>query len=878
MEEIEKQQKTKSTNKTNLLINTEEYCLLTLSQHKANYYMNYIIKNNNIGSPTFFETPNVIQISTWLQNQYKTLKNRKAIVNPQQKSLIIMGIIKNDNPTMDHGTVIKLAQSLNQTFNQLTLMMIPQAAIKDHYITDTKTCAEYLNAYENALFREGLIDNISLANEVIQAIQNKTIKLKHKIIFDSITDIPALYYNLYMEISKYGSALNIDQKYSSKLSHHKSLDRFHAIHDFLEWTKTLNKDAKICLSIPNLQTNITEIKRNISNLIGVKSQDTEYISICSNNKISDKPIIKSTLLLLEIIKPQLKIEAIISLIKNPYLFNENLEVKLELLEKLKDIESKNEVYISTEKIINELYCYEDEQPNVITKNLIDLFESIASLPETLSLHEMLISFNRLLEIASWPCTYNDEDLTACNKFKEITGKTKYYSYYHKPDTIETITATFTSLISNYRMLKDNPNAKIQVIDINETLNRDFTHIWYAYLDEKNFPCKNQFSNAIPPSICDKYQIAYGMNNKAIQVSTRLIEQITSNTSNTVLNYNSEDSGLRLNPSSFITKYLNDNNKLELNTTNYNYYPNRNKRPHLQIRQKSNHLPLANNENRIGTYHLKEHQTCHFRAFSKYRLKASDQDAPALGISNKDRGIVIHNVLQSIYNKYRSSSELKLLVHNHDYLHKTIKDHLTTFIYHKKFSANKNYIKTEVKSIFNIILEYINIELQRPNFTVDSLEKKLSITIDNIEINGIIDRIDKVDHNYILIDYKTGKANHSSWFGDTISDPQLPIYALSYRNKAAAVTFAKLNSIKVIYSGIALPEYQFSDISVKYKDYFENWSELETYWFDSITSIVKSYQTGSTALTVKKPNTTCINCTYQRLCRIWEQPTENQGNE
>ncbi|MBT4885526.1 MAG: hypothetical protein HON55_05190 [Legionellales bacterium] len=872
------QQKTKSISKTDLVLHPEMHCLLTLSQHKANYYLNYIVKNHNTNSPTFFETPNVLQISTWLQNQYKTLKNRKAIVNQQQKLLIIIAIIKKDQPDLNSDERIELAQRLNQIFNQVALMMIAPSSTKSYNITETKTCRDYLNEYKKNLLNMDLIDNIGLAYEVIKAIQNRTITLKHKIIFDNIKDVPTLYYNLYTAISESGDAVAIEQKYKSRVYHHTSLDNYHAIYDFSTWVKTLDPNAKICLAIPSLQTNITTVRRNIYSVFNIDDQNSNYISICSNDKIVNKPIIKANLLLLEIIKPQLKLTTIINIIKNPYLFNENLSLKIDLLAKLQDFESKNEIYISTENIIKELDCYYNKQPNEITKKLINLLNAATSIPIILNLQDMLLNFDNLLKITCWPCVYNDDDITICNKFKTLVNSIKDYASYQEPVTIETALVTFTALINNYRILKDNHNAKIQVLDINETLNRDFTHIWYAYLDDKNFPCKNQYSSAIPPNICDQYKIAYGMNREAIQTTTRLIEQITSNTINIVLNYNSQDCGLSINPSSFIIDYLQKNNKLKLHTVRYDYYPNTNKNTQLQTRPKCNNLPLIANENKIGTYHLKEHQVCHFKAFAKYRLKAFEFESPILGISNKDRGIIIHNVLQKIYHKYSSSSELKLLINNTEYLKKNIKDQLTKFLYQKQFSANKSYIKTESTNLFNIILEYIKIELERPNFTVDALEQKLSITIDNIEINGIIDRIDKIDEHYILIDYKTGKANHNSWFGDTISDPQLPIYALSYKNKTAAVTFAKLNNIKVCYAGIARPEHQFLDTVVKYKDYFENWNELETYWLDNITTIVKSYQTGSTALTVQNPTTTCINCSYQRLCRVWEQYTESEEND
>ena len=98
---------------------------------------------------------------------------------------------------------------------------------------------------------------------------------------------------------------------------------------------------------------------------------------------------------------------------------------------------------------------------------------------------------------------------------------------------------------------------------------------------------------------------------------------------------------------------------------------------------------------------------------------------------------------------------------------------------------------------------MNQELLRPKFEVKHVEKKEAIIIKNLILNLRIDRIDTTpEGKNILIDYKTGSINSSSWFNYRIQDPQLPLYAI--KASTNAIAFANISKDNLKWSSIYDP--------------------------------------------------------------------------
>lgn len=175
------------------------------------------------------------------------------------------------------------------------------------------------------------------------------------------------------------------------------------------------------------------------------------------------------------------------------------------------------------------------------------------------------------------------------------------------------------------------------------------------------------------------------------------------------------------------------------------------------------------------------------------------------------------------------------------------------------------------------------ELQRPDFTVESLESRHSITLPAdgdcsdapcFTINYQIDRMDCDEAGQrILIDYKTGAPQSpSDWLGERIREVQLPLYAVALKlNKGDAVCFAHVRSGNQMgWRGLSghdtgIPGVLVCDAKNHLPD---DWEALLTQWRDYIHAVSRDFAAGVCQVDPIDARS-CQHCHLQALCRIEE---------
>ncbi len=73
---------------------------------------------------------------------------------------------------------------------------------------------------------------------------------------------------------------------------------------------------------------------------------------------------------------------------------------------------------------------------------------------------------------------------------------------------------------------------------------------------------------------------------------------------------------------------------------------------------------------------------------------------------------------------------------------------------------------------------------------------------SLKISLSLDRLDKVQDQSVVIDYKTGNVSSSSWHGERPKDPQLPLYVLASEPKPVGCFFGHLKGTKFKYIGLS----------------------------------------------------------------------------
>ncbi len=207
----------------------------------------------------------------------------------------------------------------------------------------------------------------------------------------------------------------------------------------------------------------------------------------------------------------------------------------------------------------------------------------------------------------------------------------------------------------------------------------------------------------------------------------------------------------------------------------------------------------------GANVLTTQSQCPFKAFATARLDAKKWDAAEAGLTASERGLLLHEVLHSIWagppNGIRTHAEL---VARTD-LAAFVEGHVRRVLAGRKClpvrasSMPPRYLELEGARLTVLITEWLRFEQARQPFTVLETEKKTNVSIAGLPLHLRLDRVDRLnDGSLLVIDYKTGDAKAKSWDLPRPDDVQLPLYAgfaLANMKKVRLAAWSSPNSVR-----------------------------------------------------------------------------------
>jgi RecB family exonuclease len=194
---------------------------------------------------------------------------------------------------------------------------------------------------------------------------------------------------------------------------------------------------------------------------------------------------------------------------------------------------------------------------------------------------------------------------------------------------------------------------------------------------------------------------------------------------------------------------------------------------------------------------------------------------------------------------------------------------------KELGLEEPFASLERKRLAKLARAWLEVEGERAPFEVVALEEKRKLRVAGLELNGRIDRMDKLaSGGHAVIDYKTGRTTPQEWLGERPDDPQVPLYALNAEDVSAAA-FAKLKAGEMRYMGFsrakdAIPKVQTA----------KNWDSLVAGWKQELEALGSGFAAGEARVDPKRHLETCRKCDLQPLCRVYERVNalEEEGEE
>ena len=276
----------------------------------------------------------------------------------------------------------------------------------------------------------------------------------------------------------------------------------------------------------------------------------------------------------------------------------------------------------------------------------------------------------------------------------------------------------------------------------------------------------------------------------------------------------------------------------------------------------------------GAAILQAQAACGFRAFAEKRLFASALEARELGLDPRERGSLVHDVLELFWGEVETQAALKLLTSSERdaLLTHSIDEALARHLARADPGWNRAYLDAERRRLIQLLRPWLEFELERPPFAVHSREAELQdVHIGPLRLDIRVDRIDTrlVDDEPagdIILDYKTGRASPAEWLGDRPDAPQLPLYAVvSGSPNLAAIAFASIRA----GNDMDLTGYESS------KGILPKASRLKTAglaaqvddWRTTLTQLAQDFYSGNATVAPKQYPSTCRYCEQRLLCRL-----------
>lgn len=294
--------------------------------------------------------------------------------------------------------------------------------------------------------------------------------------------------------------------------------------------------------------------------------------------------------------------------------------------------------------------------------------------------------------------------------------------------------------------------------------------------------------------------------------------------------------------------------------------------------------------RGGVGILRDQSLCPFRAFAARRLGASAVAVPEMGLTAMDRGSIVHRALDLFWRDVRGWEGLKALEKDGTLgmaVERAVAGALRDAPVEPPLAGN--YVALEKRRLSRLIEEWLTVELQRPPFTVKTLEGWVDMEFAGLRLRGRIDRVDEVEGaGAVLIDYKTGsRADRNGWLPPRPSEPQMPAYAAAGDYRAVAYGHVKPGGCRftgVAESGETLPGVRglADDRWIEKADGTEDWQGVVGLWKDTVTALAGDFLGGAAEIDPSpgpgSGDSPCRNCDVKPLCRIFETGISTDGDD
>ena len=568
--------------------------------------------------------------------------------------------------------------------------------------------------------------------------------------------------------------------------------------------------------------------------------------------LADYPLARAALAILELVSGEIPFEQASKLIRSPFLAG--AEPELSTRARLDAaLRKQGPARVTLGKLVALI-----EGAPVLRQRLEALFAFLREQSGgERSPHDWGRHFSALLETAGFPGErgLDSDEFQTRAKFNETLADFAKLERVAPKMSFAQALARLRRLCNDTLFQPESPDAPIQVLGVLESAGLEFDALWVSGLTNEAWPLAASPNPFIPPALQRKAGIPEASAEATLARGTRITDGWLAAADEVVVSHPTMEQDRALLASPLISA-------VPMGTPEprgYERYRDLIFAARRIETVQDGHAPaLATKTPRGGTRILSDQAACPFRAFARHRLAAESLEAPVAGLDARARGMLLHTLMKELWSELKGSEGIQ------GDCGPAIERAAAAAV--REAKLEEPFAGLERKRLAKLAREWLDVERERPPFVVVAMEEKRKLAVAGLELNGRIDRMDKLERGgHALIDYKTGRPTPNEWLGERPDDPQLPLYALNAKEEIAAVAFAKLKTGEMRYMGFS----QGKDVIPEVKQ-AKDWDALVDGWKKEVEALGSGFASGDARVDPKKLLATCRYCDLQPLCRVYER--------
>lgn len=789
--------------------------------------------------------PDCLPYQQWVRSIFQRIIHQypfdphPIILSPHQQRYLWETVIRRHQAV--HDGLVAQIQSAWQRCHQWLIDMDDV-----HWQTNATTLyfQRLAQEYQNELTDLNALTEVQIAQYCLPYLDEHHSTPCYWACFDDLTPQQLSLQNTLIELGAVHESFELDNQHASVHYQYKACDKSNELQHVIAWlNQQLNQSAKsIAVVVPDIEQRAPLLERTLQRHLPVNC-----FNISLGKPLLDYPLMAHALCLLALDGEHYSAEEMNILLYSPYIAHAQKEFdarsllrQQQALLQEEQLSAAGLLQLLTPRcpeLAQRLSLITPQPQHALIETWIDAFKA--------RLHGLGFPGDTPLNSANYQCY--QRILGLFDDLLQLSIISPELSHHQVLDALTKLAKT--TLFQPKRM-----PAPIHILGMLEASGCHFDALWIMGLTAQALPQNTQPSAYIPIDLQKKYQMPHASPERELMLANRIFTRFNHSSPIGVYSYPALDGDTPMAASPLLAT-LPLYAPIDLTSSVMN--------TQLESYDDVYELPRLNTEPlNGGSRILAEQARCPFKAFADFRLNAQPLPTAREALDQRDKGILIHHIMELFWQEVKTQAALLALddAHLNELIDTAINKALNP--QSPRHKAVPILIKAiETARLKNLVLKSLEWERQRAPFTVSQVEQSFTITLAELDLNIRVDRIDTLDTGQKwVVDYKTTIPKAKPWDEERPQEPQLILYALL--DKAInTLLFFEFKKGNIQWQGFSEEEHEMPYIK---QVQGKTWSHCRSQWHTQLTQLAQEFQAGLCAPTPH--HTQCTYCEYTPLCR------------